>query len=192
MDKEDLRSFAMTKNIEITNEHLKLYDLIFRKFIASQMIEAVVLKEKFEIITKEEEFVTKIIKDGFNLIYPIKTFNITEGTKQISKTMFEKSKYPPYTYADIIEMMKEKGIGRPSTYAITIEKLLERKYVVEKNGYLFATKLGFKVIDVVYSSEYKEFVSEEFTAKLESIMDEIEEGKRDYKRELISLYSLLF
>ena len=63
---------------------------------------------------------------------------------------------------------------------------------MEKNGYLFATKLGFKVINVVYSSEYKEFVSEEFTAKLESIMDEIEEGKRDYKRELISLYSLLF
>jgi hypothetical protein len=48
--------------------------------------------------------------------------------------------------------MKQKGIGRPSTYAITIEKLLERKYVVEKNGYLFATKLGFRVVDIVCCS----------------------------------------
>jgi reverse gyrase len=57
---------------------------------------------------------------------------------------------------------------------------------------LFATKLGFKVIKIVYESEYKEFVSEEFTAQLESVMDEIEEGKRDYKNELISLFALLF
>jgi len=192
MDMEDLRAFVLTKGLEITNEHLRLYDLIFRKFIASQMKECVVVKEKFEILRKEEEFITKIVEDGFNLIYPIKIYSIDEGEYEIKKTLFEKSKYPPYTYADIIEMMKEKGIGRPSTYAITIEKLLERKYVIEKNGYLFATKLGFKVINLVYSSEYKEFVSEEFTAKLESIMDEIEEGKRDYKDELIKLFSLLF
>ena len=88
--------------------------------------------------------------------------------------------------------MKSKGIGRPSTYAITIEKLLERKYIVEKNGYLFATPLGFRVLKIVETLEYKEFVSEEFTAKLESIMDEIESGTRDYKEELIKLFFFLF
>jgi len=192
MDSEDLRAFALTKNLEISNEHLRLYDLIFRKFIASQMKECLVLKEKFKILIKEEEFITKILEDGFNLIYPIKVYDIKPGVYEISKTMFQKSKYPPYTYADVIELMKERGIGRPSTYAITIEKLLERKYVVEKNGYLFGTKLGFKVIKIVYSSEYKDFVTEEFTAKLEEIMDEIEEGRKDYKKELIWLFSLLF
>jgi len=192
MDKEDLKSFVLTKNMEISGEHLRLYDLIFRKFIASQMKETKVLKERFKIFTKEEEFITKILENGFNLIYPVKVYEIEEGEKKIRKSYFEKSKYPPYTYADVIEMMKEKGIGRPSTYAITIEKLLERKYIVEKNGYLFATKLGFKVIKIVYESEFKEFISEEFTANLENIMDEIEEGKKDYKKELIFLFSLFF
>lgn len=192
MDKEDLESFALSKGIELSFEHLRLYDLIFRKFIASQMREVEVKKEIFEIICKREEFVTQILRDGFNLIYPIKVYNIKEGIKEVKKSYFEKSKYPPFTYADIIEMMKKRGIGRPSTYAITIEKLLDRGYVVEKNGYLFATRLGFKVVEIVYNSSFSEFVSEEFTAKLEEIMDEIERGERDYKEELTLLFSLLF
>ncbi len=192
MDKEDLESFALSKGIELSFEHLRLYDLIFRKFIASQMREVEVKKEIFEIICKREEFVTQILRDGFNLIYPIKVYNIKEGIREVKKSYFEKSKYPPFTYADIIEMMKKRGIGRPSTYAITIEKLLDRGYVVEKNGYLFATRLGFKVVEIVYNSSFSEFVSEEFTAKLEEIMDEIERGERDYKEELTLLFSLLF
>ncbi|MEO1958425.1 MAG: reverse gyrase [Nautiliaceae bacterium] len=192
MDKEDLESFALSKGIELSFDHLRLYDLIFRKFIASQMREVEVKKEIFKILNKKEEFVTQILRDGFNLIYPIKVFDIKEGIKKVKKSYFEKSKYPPFTYADIIEMMKKRGIGRPSTYGITIEKLLDRGYVVEKNGYLFATRLGFKVIKIVYNSSFSEFVSEEFTAKLEEIMDEIEKGERDYKEELIRLFSLLF
>ena len=88
--------------------------------------------------------------------------------------------------------MKNKGIGRPSTYAITIQKLLDRKYIVEKNGFLFATYLGFKVLKIIENLEYKEFVSEEFTSNLEEIMDKIEKGEKDYKEELIKLFSLLF
>jgi len=192
MDADDLRSFAFSKGIELTSSHFKLYDLIFRKFIASQMRETEVLKKRFKILTKEEEFITDILQDGFNLIYPIRVVKITEGKKKIKKEMFKRPKYLPFTYADVIGMMKEKGIGRPSTYALSVEKLLKRKYVVEKKGFLFATRLGFKVIGILDSSEYKEFVKEEFSADLERIMDEIEEGKRDYKKELISFFSLLF
>ena len=188
IDSEDLRSFIAFKNLELNNEHIKLYDLIFRKFIASQMKEAKVLKETYDILGKNEEFITKIIEDGFNLIYPIKVYNVNEGKKKIEKLKLQKSKYPPYTYADIIELMKQKGIGRPSTYAITIEKLLDRKYIVEKNGYLFATKLGFKVIDRVFNSEYKEFLDEEYTAFLEEIMDKVEQGEVNYKIILEELY----
>ncbi len=192
MDSDELKSFCILKGIDLDYQHFRLYDLIFRKFIASQMKEAVVKKDEFDILGKNIEVITQIIEDGYNLIYPIKVYEIKEGEYKIEKSLYKKSKYSPYTYAEVIEEMKEKGIGRPSTYAVTIEKLLERNYIVEKNGYLFATHLGFKVLKIIDNLEYKEFVSEEFTAKLESIMDEIESGKRDYKEELIKLFSLLF
>ncbi|NPA88131.1 MAG: reverse gyrase [Epsilonproteobacteria bacterium] len=192
MDANDLKSYLLMKNLNLTNEHIKLYDLIFRRFIASQMKEAVVKKEKFSLFDKEFEFLTEILEHGCDLVYEIEIKKVNEGEFEAKKEIFEKSKFTPFTYAEVIDTMKEKGIGRPSTYAITIEKLLERKYIIEKHGFLFATRLGFKVIDILDKSEYKEFVSEEFTAKLEELMDEIEEGKGDYKKELIKLFSLLF
>ncbi|WP_456479007.1 reverse gyrase [Nautilia sp.] len=192
MDSDDLKSFVLEKGINLTNGHFRLYDLIFRKFIASFMKEAVVLVEKFSVLSKEAEYITEIIENGFNLIYPVKVYNIKEGEKAVTKKIFKKSKFTPYTYAEIIEEMRQKEIGRPSTYAITIEKLLERKYITDKNGYVFATKLGFRVIKEIFQSGYKEFVSEKFTAELEKIMDEIEEGKIDYEKELKKIFSLLF
>lgn len=189
---EELKVLMLQRNIELSPDHYRLYDLIFRRFIASQMIEAVVKITKYKIAFKELELITEILKDGFNLIYPLEVQKITKDEITIEGEIKERSKVPPYTYADIIDKMKNEGIGRPSTYAITIEKLLERKYVVEKKGFLFATKLGFSVNNLIYNSEYKDFVTVEFTAKLEEIMDEIEEGKRDYKEELFKLFSLLF
>ena len=189
---DELKVLMLQRNIELSSEHYKVYDLIFRRFIASQMIEALVEVTKYKIDFVEIELITDILKDGFNLIYPIEVQKITKEEIKIDGEIKQKSKLPPYTYADIIDKMKKEGIGRPSTYAITLEELLERKYVVEKNGFLFATKLGFGVNNLIYNSEYKDFVSVEFTAKLEEIMDEIEEGKRDYKEELFRLFSLLF
>ena len=177
---------------EIDDKSLRLYDLIFRRFIASQMREVRVLKEKFKIVSQDVEIITKIIEDGFNLIYPLKTYDLEEGVKKIKKEIFTRPKYPPYSYGQIIDLMKKRGIGRPSTYAITVEKLLQRKYIVEKNGLLFATKLGENVINTLDKSEFYEFVTEEFSATLESIIDKIEEGEKDYKKEIIALYSLLF
>lgn len=196
MDVEDLRSVNILRNLGLNSNHFKLYDLIFRRFIASQMKDTVVKAEKIEIkcdkFQKEIEVYSDILEEGFSLIWPVETVKIEEGEYEIEPKIFQKSKYPPYTYADVIDLMKTRGIGRPSTYAITIEKLLERKYIIEKRGFLFATRLGFKVIEILENSEFKEYVSEEFTAKLEKVMDEIEAGERDYKKELISLFSLLF
>ncbi len=196
MDVEDLRSLNMIKGLNLTENHFKLYDLIFRRFIASQMKEAVVRVEKFKVknenFEKEIEIISDIIEDGINLIWEIELKSLKEGVFEVEFKIYQKSKFPPYTYADVIDLMKTRGIGRPSTYAVTIEKLLERNYIIEKKGFLFATKLGFKVIDLIEKSEFKRFVSEDFTAKLEEIMDEIEEGNRDYKEELVKLFSLLF
>ncbi|WP_024788338.1 MULTISPECIES: DNA topoisomerase [unclassified Lebetimonas] len=90
---------------------------------------------------KEIEIITGILEDGFNLVYPVKIYELKEGKYNIQKNIVKKSKFSPYTYAEIIDEMKNKGIGRPSTYAVTIEKLLTRKYITEKKGFLFATKL---------------------------------------------------
>ena len=194
-DVDELRSMIYTLNLShITQDHLSLYDLIFRQFMASQMRETVVEKTTFEVKaleeTKQEELFTKILEDGFNLILPIKTHNIDEGQYKLKDKKFSLvPKVPYYTYATVIQEMKEKGIGRPSTYAITIEKLLERKYVIDRNGYLIATKLGEMVLEVIKQKEdFYRFVNENYTKELEEIMDKVEEGKEAYLQVLEKLF----
>jgi Reverse gyrase len=85
--------------------------------------------------------------------------------------------------------MKERGIGRPSTYATIIAKLLERKYVIEKKGLLFPTSMGIKVYQYLNSLKHvREFLSEEFTRKLEELMDKVEVGEKDYEAILFELF----
>ncbi len=188
MDAQELQSFCFLRNIQLTNKHFKLYDLIFKRFIQSCLVPAIVKEEEFEILGKNFKFLTEIVEHGIDLVRALDLVKISEGEYDFESQIFKKSKYTPYTYAEIIELMKERWIWRPSTYAITIEKLLERKYVIEKNGYLFARKLGFRVIKELENSAYKKFVQEEFTANLEKIMDEVEAGKVDYKVVLEKLY----
>jgi reverse gyrase len=89
--------------------------------------------------------------------------------------------------------MKERGIGRPSTYSTIIEKLLERNYVYEKNGFLIPTKLGILVYNFLNSLEEKEFfIKEEFTRELEKMMDNVEEGTENYQNVLLNIYENLF
>jgi len=187
LDVEELTANLLLLNIRnITKEHLRLYDLIFRNFIASQMKETVVKIERFEISAMdkkiEKDFITSIIEDGYNLIIPVKTYSIKEGIfKIINKRLFARSKVSYYTFAAIIEEMKEKGIGRPSTYAITIDKLLERGYVIESNGYLIPTKLGISVIeDIKRREELYKFVEENYTKELEEKMDLIEKNRLSF------------
>jgi reverse gyrase len=93
----------------------------------------------------------------------------------------------------IVAMMKERGIGRPSTYSTIIEKLLERNYVYEKNGFLIPTKLGILVYNFLNSLEEKEFfIKEEFTRELEKMMDNVEEGTENYQNVLLNIYENLF
>ncbi len=196
----ELRSLILLG--EITNlslEHVKLYDLIFKRFIASQMKFAKIKVIKYKIkaagYEKEIELNSEILEDGFNLILPIKIYRLSEGIYKISDKQKSFKLIPlryPHTYATIVSMMKERGIGRPSTYSTIIQKLLERKYVYEKNGFLIPTKLGILVYKFLNSLKDKEFfVKEEFTRKLEEIMDEVEEGKIDYQDVLFRIYNEL-
>ncbi len=196
IDKDELRSMIYTMNLTgITNEHIKLYDLIFKQFIASQMKETVVEKTTFKIRAFdkeiEEQIFTKIIEDGYNLILPVKTYEIEEGKHDVidSKSYHLRPKVPYYTFATVIQDMKEKGIGRPSTYAITVQKLLERRYIIERNGYLFPTKLGRLVLSIIKKrKDMYQFVNEEFTKELEELMDKVQENQEDYEKVLSDLF----
>ncbi len=195
-DSEDLRSMIYTMNLTgITKDHIKLYDLIFRQFIASQMKETIVEKTTYKVRAFDKEItvslITDIVEDGFNLILPIKTERINSGKHNVlgTKKYSLRPKVPYYTYATVIQDMKEKGIGRPSTYAITIEKLLERHYIIDRNGYLFPTKLGRKVLQLIKEREdFYRFVNENFTRELEELMDKVEKNEADYEKVLDDLF----
>ncbi|MEO0268977.1 MAG: reverse gyrase [candidate division WOR-3 bacterium] len=196
IDPEDLKSLLLSGEIEgIKEEHILLYSLIFKRFIASQMRPIKLKKLKVLIKTLnreiETEINTDILQDGWNKILYIDLGKKIEGkinveNKKIFKVL---PKSFPYTHGELVEEMKRKGIGRPSTYATIIEKLIEREYVIEKNNFLYPTELGKKVYKYLSQREkIKDFLSEEFTGELEKIMDEVEEGKENYQNILKELY----
>ncbi|WP_299229450.1 reverse gyrase [Sulfurihydrogenibium sp.] len=195
METEELKSMILSGQYEgLTFDHIKLYDLIFKRFIASQM-RAVKFKVKDVIIKGfgfelEKVLHTDIIQDGWNKILPAELHPDLEGIIDISNNKQFKimPKAFPFTHGELVFRMKERGIGRPSTYATIIAKLLERKYVIEKKGLLFPTSMGIKVYQYLNSLNHvREFLSEEFTRKLEELMDKVEIGEKDYEAILFEL-----
>ena len=189
MDSAQLRSFAP----ELSSDHIKLYDLIFRIFIASQMKEAVVeeVEAKVKALDKEAivHFYDKILEHGIDLIVEVPLKELKEGAYEVEKDLKKRPKVPRYSYAQIIKMMKERGIGRPSTYAITLQKLQQRRYIYQRGGVLFATKLGIEVYEEIKRHEKMyAFVNENYTRELEAIMDKVAAGELDYQAELAKLY----
>jgi reverse gyrase len=193
---EDLESLILSKQIEGLNyNHYKLYKMIFNRFIASQMIpvklkiaEINIKALNYEI---KEKIKTDILENGWNLVLDIDVKPLLEGKIEVEnlKKLIERPKAYLYTHGELVKDMKEKGIGRPSTYATIISKLLERGYVIDRKGFLIPTKLGKTVYTFLVSNpDLKEFLSEEFTKKLEEIMDNIEEGQEDYQKILKDLY----
>ncbi len=179
----------------LTDDHLALYDIIFKRFIASQMTPTKVIKQKCEIsieyhIEKIEGYI-HIVKPGFSLIKPLRLIpEIKEGTVRVVNVQNWKAPVVNLlTQGDIIGLMKIRGIGRPSTYAKIMETIFQRGYVKESlKGNIISTKKGYMVY-IYLSNEFNEFVSEETTRKLEEIMDLIEEGSINYQDVLHKLYS---
>jgi len=197
LDTEQLKNLISTGILRfpkrLTNDHFQLYDLIFKRFIASQMREAKLLYQQFNVVIDgNQTFVEKpvrILSEGFNKILPIKTANAVQEGEYALK--FARLLYlpaaKPFTQGEIIALMKEKGVGRPSTYAKTVATILERGYAIEKGNRLISTTLGFKVYKYL-SLMFGEYTSEETTRRLESVMDMIEQGKADYKEILKELH----
>jgi len=180
--------------IKFTSDHFKLYDLIFRRFIASQMKEVLVKYQKFEVKVNGNEKIIEnpieIVKEGFNKIIPIKLYNrVKEGEYEIKYSkLLRVPVVKLFTQGEVIAMMKERGIGRPSTYAKIISTLLERGYVFEVKNKLINTTLGLKVYSYL-SEKFGTFVSEETTRRLEELMDKVAEGEVKYQEVLRNIYN---
>ena len=171
----------------LTRDHIRLYDLIFRRFIASQMRPAEVVRQRVrvevpELGVVEEAFgICEVLERGFTHMRPVKVVpRVSEGSVSGRVVRAWRSPLAPLpTQGEIISMMKERGIGRPSTYAKIIQTLFKRRYVAEVKGRLVPTKLGIEVYKYL-KSRYGRFVSEETTRKLEEFMDMVREGAVDY------------
>ena len=98
----------------------------------------------------------------------------------------------PFTNASLIFEMKKRGIGRPSTYAVIVDRLFQRRYVFQKGPYILPTSLGIKVYNFLNSLPFSDpFLKDEFTKQLEEVMDRVEEGKEDWEGVLKGLYRTL-
>lgn len=205
IDREQLERMildgSLPLTIPLTMKHLNLYDLIFRRFIASQMSQTEVVKADmtFKTINMSEghnislniSLPIEVKKHGFDLVYPLTIISEAKKIKEGDLLLPEEVKVNKtsiiilYDHGSIVLEMKNRGIGRPSTYAKIIEKLLSHGYVIEskKRKFLIPTKLGIKVHEYL-SSKYSDLVSELKTRLLENIMRKIEEGEMKYHEAL--------
>ncbi|MFH1640623.1 MAG: type I DNA topoisomerase [Candidatus Omnitrophota bacterium] len=187
----------------LTPEQYKLYDLVYRRFIASQMTPARQLVTTVKILAGEYLFSasgTVLVFDGFSVIYNknnedkekkiiplLEKDEFLELLKLIPSQHFTK---PPPRYSDssLVKTLEENGIGRPSTYAPIIYTLVLRDYARRLKGYLHPTELGFKVCHLLVEY-FPKIMNIEFTALMEDELDEIEEGKFDRIKVLKDFYA---
>ncbi len=184
-------------NGKIAKEEYALYSLIWKRFIASQMKDAVYSKEVVKIADEAQKAIfemsfKKQTFDGFEKVMPTKnetpTFpNVKVGDEVEVKNpeLLELETKPPsrYTEASLVKKMEAVGIGRPSTYATIIQTLITRKYVNKDKRSLVPTFLGMLVNDFL-TKEFSKIVNLKFTASMEKALDGIEEGKSDWQKVL--------
>ena len=186
----------------LNNDEYKLYCLIYYRALASQMTSAIVEDEKVKIGNNGYIFETsgeRLIFDGYLKVYgnyegndekSLPTFKISERIDDPQVLTEQKFTMPParYSEARLIKKMEELGIGRPSTYAITMETLKQRNYVKVEKKLFHPTKQGMltsKKLDEYFSK----IINIKYTADMEKNLDEISEGNKVWTEELSKFYS---
>lgn len=188
----------------LSKDQNKLYNLIWRRFITSQI--AAVKYDQLHIIANEAnlEFsgtVNKITFDGYYKYQKSQEDIITQDLPEIKendKLEIDKiltkdgiTKAPArYTEATIIKKLETEGIGRPSTYASIIDTLLTREYVILEDKKLVPTNLGYDVKEEL-EEHFKNIMNIKFTANMENELDEIADGKKEWHKILKEYYNSL-
>ena len=206
---EAIRPTDVARTPESVQQHLrpeqfKLYDLIWRRFVASQMASAKFRTTRVTIGAGDYIFRASgsvLVFDGFQRVWKrdeekekeegmLPALAPQDGIDCSGLALDQHFTQPPprYTEASLIKELEERGIGRPSTYAPTIETVQERNYIRQEDRRLYPTELG-KTVDLVLREHFPDIVDVDFTVALEKRLDAIEAGQREYEPTVREWYS---
>ena len=189
----------------LTKEQYRLYKLIWSRFLASQMANAV-----YDTVSIDSRCAGHVFRSshqsvkfsGFLAVYeegrddetetvgtPLP--ELQEGEQALCREMKEEQHFtqPParYTEATLVKAMEEKGVGRPSTYATIVSTIQDREYVNKTDKRLVPTPLG-EVVTTLMMERFQDIIDVEFTANMETRLDDVEAGKRNWKTVLADFY----
>lgn len=189
----------------LSRDQLRLYTLIWNRFIASQMAPQIQQSTSATLqcgIYTLKATGVHVLFDGFTIMQPskkkdseesdflppLKKGDIVKNTKVNGEQHFT-APPPRYTEASLIKTLEEKGIGRPSTYAPILDTIQKRRYLTKENKQFVPTEVGFKVTELL-KKYFEGIINVDFTANLENWLDKIAEGKATYKKVMTDFYKV--
>ncbi|HSE56690.1 MAG TPA: DNA topoisomerase, partial [Candidatus Paceibacterota bacterium] len=187
-----------------TDDQKKLYQLIWERAVASQMVDARIARTKISATMGTKDF-PEFSATGSRVIFPgwllvdteargedveLPKVTVGESLTLLSLDDLEKQTQPPsrYTEAGLVKELEARGIGRPSTYASIMSTLEERGYVTKEGRTLFPTDTG-DVVSTFVEKNFETYISDDFTAEMEQELDEIAAGEREYVKTLKEFYT---
>lgn len=197
------RTPVMVKE-SLSRDQFRLYQLIWKRFAASRMANAIYETMTVNIAVGSYGFrvsTSKVAFDGFMLAYTeaddekdtkqVLLKDIDENTKLSLVEMDPKQHFtqPPahFTEASLVKTLEELGIGRPSTYSPTITTIIARRYITKENKNLYVTEIG-EVVNSIMKESFPTIVDEHFTANMESLLDSVAEGAVNWKTVVANFY----
>lgn len=190
----------------LSKDEYKLYSLIWRRFVACRMTNALYDTEKVTFDANTYTFTTnssKVSFPGYLIMYKSEEDNVEDSSKipdfnvgdELLLVTYDKEQHftqapPHFTESSLVKLLEENGIGRPSTYAPTVNTLLKRRYITKEKKNIFVTELGLAVNNVMVRA-FNDIVDEKFTVNMEKELDEVENGNRNWKEVLREFYPKL-
>ena len=188
----------------LSRDQFRLYQLIWKRFTASRMANAVYETTTVNIAAGEYNFhvsTSRLVFEGFMSVY-VEADEEKVGKQIVLKSLDENSKLvlgeldpkqhftqPPahYTEASLVKALEELGIGRPSTYSPTITTIIARRYITKEQKNLYVTEIG-EVVNSIMKESFPTIVDENFTANMESLLDGVAEGNVNWKMVISNFY----
>lgn len=184
----------------LTNDQYKLYSLIWSRFVASQMTPEIIDTMNVNLQQNNVDFrasgskvkfagFTKVYKRGKEKDNLLPELKEGDSAQMVSDDPAQHFTQPParYTEAALIKTLEENGVGRPSTYAPTLDTIQRRYYVRLVSRHFEPTELG-EIVNTIIEKQFPDIVNAKFTADVEDRLDQIEEGKQNWVRVVDSFY----
>lgn len=188
---------------DLSREQFRLYQLIWKRFVASRMENVKYETTSIKIDAGEYRFTSsasKVVFDGFMSVYTAEDDKEEKSTMHKSISMDSKLTLeelnpaqhftqPPahFTEASLVKTLEELGIGRPSTYAPTISTIIARRYIAKENKNLYVTEIG-EIVNNIMKESFTSIVDFHFTANLEMLLDGVEDGTIQWKTVVRNFY----